>query len=229
MALRNSIICAFLGILFIAGGVYWQRDSREDENYLSQEIVSNLKVEIDNLELEAKAILNKNENAWQIARHSFFLMDSVQVLRWNRTDFLPDVRTVQDEFDLRLLQWPRGIFLLRKYKIDETQFLLAVVPLLNRYKINNRYLVSGWNDEIFPTQDVVVHDAAAEGLSFVWNDKVILKIQLTGVSPQRTGASLDQFWILAVGLIFLLLGVYFLIRMYHIKGWYQTSFLTLLG
>lgn len=229
MAIRNSIICVFLGTLFITGGTYFQRNEREDGNYLSQEIVGNLHAKIADIESEAAAIIRGKEEAWGNAKHSFFLMDSMQVLRWNRADFFPDVRTVQDEFDLRLLQWPRGIFLLRKIRVNETQFLLGVVPLLNRYKINNRYLVSGWNCDIFPTQDVVVRDPAGEGLAFVWNDKAIIKIQITGLSPQRTGAALDQFWIFTLGLLFILLGISFFVRALHTRGRHQTSFLALLG
>ena len=125
MAIRYSIICVLLGILVIAGGVYFQKNPGEDVNNLNQEILSNLKAKVSEIESDATAILSGEKNAWENATHSIFLMDSVQVLRWNRTDFLPDVRTVQDKFDLRLLQWPRGIFLLRKIKVSETQFLLA--------------------------------------------------------------------------------------------------------
>ena len=229
MAIRYAIICVLLGILVIAGGVYFQKNPGEDVNNLNQEILSNLKAKVSEIESDATAILSGEKNAWENATHSIFLMDSVQVLRWNRTDFLPDVRTVQDKFDLRLLQWPRGIFLLRKIKVSETQFLLGVVPLLNRYKINNRYLVSGWNNDIFPTQDVVVHEPIGEGHSFIWNEKEILRFQITGLSPQRTGAALDQFWILATGLMIILLGIYFLVRALHNKSKYQTAFLVLLA
>ncbi len=216
-------------MLFMAGSVYLQKDAAEEAQHLTKEISSNLHSWISDIESEAQTILGNAPDAWEHASHSFFLMDSVQVLRWNRNDFLPDVRTVQDDFKLRLLQWPRGIFLLRKWNISENRFLLAVIPLQNRYKINNRYLVSGWNEAIFPTQDVAINDPFGPGVPFTWNEKVVFKIHLSGLSPQQTGATWDQYWIYLMGVIFFLLATYYLVRMLHDMKSHQAAFMALLA
>ncbi|MEQ8425639.1 MAG: hypothetical protein RIA63_13070, partial [Cyclobacteriaceae bacterium] len=110
MSVRRSIILFVIGLVLIALGEYLSGSTDRDVAELISEIESNVTREILEIENEASSLM-EDSTAWNIVTHSFFLMDSAHVLRWNKNDFLPDLRTVQDDFSLRLLQWPRGIFL----------------------------------------------------------------------------------------------------------------------
>jgi hypothetical protein len=154
-------------------------------------------------------------------------MDSTSVLRWNKNEFLPDVRMVQDDFTIRLLRWPRGIFLLKKWQIDETKFLLAVVPFQNRYKINNRYLISGWNKKLFPTQEIAINDGAGEGFPFMWNGRTIFKLAIAKTSVTDSGVSEIELILTVTGIIILIFGIYSLVRVFHGSGQHEWAIVIL--
>ena len=192
-----------LSIGILLGGAW----GNNDQAVLSQ-ITSGLKGQVASMDKEAAFLLRQDSMDLTGATHSFFLMDSVDVLDWSRNDFLPDVHTVQDDFSIRLLRWPRGVFLMKKWKLGHGKFLLGVLPLLNRYKINNRYLVSGWDPRIFPTQAVVINDPAGEGRPFEYGDKTVFKIELSNPVPHVASK-----WAMGLVILGLLLMVWAAYRM----------------
>lgn len=184
MKLRRSVPL-LLGSLLIVSSLVWNRYFAHDatRSEVAAQINHRLTAELHEVEVEAQGILSKDSAIWQNLAHSFFIMDSTQVLKWNNNAFLPDIRTVLGDFSLKLLQWPRGVFLLKKWQLANNTFLLAVIPLQNRYKINNRYLISGWNKKIFPIDGIRLDDpGASDGYSFIWDGQPVFKLYIDEAS-----------------------------------------------
>lgn len=206
MRLSKPLLITLLGLLLVASGLYW--NARQVDHFqVASEINKKLEEELMEIDREAKRLINAGSPAWGKVAHSFYLMDSARVLAWSNNEFLPDNKILQEDFSLRLLVVPRGIFLVKKYRMGESRLLVALLTLKDRYKINNRYLVSEWNSRIFPTQDVVLSEATAAGHAFTWAGQVIFKFQVTGTQEAKefgVGALLVLVGLLLIGWVFYL-------------------------
>ncbi|MEQ9414817.1 MAG: hypothetical protein RIF39_13355, partial [Cyclobacteriaceae bacterium] len=228
MKFNRSIFFLIPGLFLIAIGFLVSETSESDEAEILTQITQRLTEEVNEIDGEAVTLLAQDTIDLSQVSHSFFLMDSINVLDWNKNEFLPDIHTVQGDFSVRLLQWPRGIFLLRKWQLGTNKFLLGVLPLQNRYKINNRYLISGWDKKIFPTNDIVINDPSGSGQPFVVDGKEIFKFSLTDSVQAVTGVNTNMLWIVFLGLLFLIIAVYQIVVSLQAKGRFGFSFLIVL-
>src|SRR5690606_26179300 len=65
----------------------------------------------------------------------------------------PASSQVDEPFEIKLLQVGQGDFLIRKWEINPTKFLIGVITLRRTYPIENNYLHSSINESIFPNGD----------------------------------------------------------------------------
>lgn len=223
MTYRKTFISVVAGLLLVVLGTYLDKTSHKTSSDLAVEIESNLNSALESIDLQADNIRSAEPGAWGSATNSFFLVNSLEVLKWNKTDFLPDLRVVQDDFSTKMLARPRGTFLLRKWKVDSSTFLLAVLPLHNRFKINNRYLVSGWNEEIFPIQDINVTDVGSDGYRYSWKGNAIFNFQLLDNSLEGH----QFYWIAYLGIFFIVVGIFYFVYNLHRRGLYEASLMIL--
>jgi len=223
----KPILIALIGLTVSLTGLYINEPGDSWQN-LASVIGENISNEIKEVDHEAAGLLADESRAWESLSHSFFVMDSTSILHWNKNEFAPDVRTVQDDFSIRLLRWPRGIFLLKKWSLKDGKFLLAVITFQNRYKINNQYLISGWNEKIFPVQEVAINDSSGEGDPFVWNGSVLFKVKLTSQAFAGNSTSKLGYMVVAFGIVLLTIGFGFGVNRIHSQGGYGKAFLYLL-
>src|SRR6478735_2726984 len=108
---RTIILFLVAGALLLAGGSSRLFLKTPEPIEMAARISQNLDHKIRMVDQEAAQLLSSNDEAiWKGVSHSFFLMDSSAVLRWNKNDFLPDPRLIQEEFVFRFLQSARGSF-----------------------------------------------------------------------------------------------------------------------
>ncbi len=180
-------------------------ESRED---VLQIVDRNLQRELHLLELESNGFAEDSEDFWDNLSHPFFLVEKSKIVRWNDNVVRPDQLAMQEEFSLKLWRSARGIRLVKKWPLGDGRFLLGVVSLYDQFKINNRYLVSGWNRKIFPTSNIQVLDPLApEGNPFLWNGRTVFKVDLSGNETISYGGNLGTllFW---MGLVIFLISFF---------------------
>jgi len=182
------------------------------------EIVSaNLQQQLDEIDKEANEILIDSAN-WDKVVHSFFLMDSEQILRWNQNDFVPDLQSLQDSFTVRWIQTQRGDFVIRKEILKNNRFLIGVIPLIQRYKISNNFLEPQWNRAIFPASDIQIVDPIfLESQPITLQNELILfrihPAESILSSESGNGLALLFWWVGIIALLISLsLGSYILYR-----------------
>ncbi|MFZ1808767.1 MAG: ATP-binding protein [Cyclobacteriaceae bacterium] len=228
MNFNRSIFLFIPGLALIVIGFLLSETSGEDESEVLTQITARLSDQVDEMDKEAAMLLSSDSMDLSQVTHSFFLMDSINVLDWNKNEFLPEIHAVQGDFSVRLLQWPRGIFLLRKWEVGRDKFLLGVLPLQNRFKINNRYLISGWDKKIFLAHDIVINDPSGSGQSFTVDNKEVFKFNLADSAQSVTGVNSLVLWIVFVGLLFLIAAVYQVVILLQIKRRFGVAFLVIL-
>lgn len=97
--------------------------------------------------------------------NAYFVYDAQRVLLWSDNHFVPTPASVSGNFELKLLKGGNANYLARKWKIDDRQWLVAVIPLFRKYTIRNNYLSTWYNSRVFSNEQItLVEPDATVGL-----------------------------------------------------------------
>jgi signal transduction histidine kinase len=161
----------------------WVLDRVEKDQYTQDNLVkittANLEREFSAVRREGLLLLNDSaSNRWSSAKHSFFLVNDHQVLRWSSNEPAVDTRQLLSNDTLRLLQTSRLDLLLYKRPAGKGRWLIGIIPLRISYSIVNRYLTPSWNDRIFTVKEIGIHLPGEESGSCVsLESKCLFKIE----------------------------------------------------
>ena len=175
---------SFLLIIFLActgSGIYTSNKANQliSSEALTQKIGLNLERVINTLETEAKSIIGELRNGKSLSSSSFIFLviKEDSLIAWNDHHFIPPFHHLLGDFEVEFLKENAGELLVKKWTIDESRFLVAIVPLHIQYKITNNYLTPYWNQEIFESRDIALLDPAdAQGFPIELNNKIAFRI-----------------------------------------------------
>lgn len=159
MLIRSTRLFLLIALLCV-GGSYVARQL--SPSMLSSEEVAavvsvRLQQQLD--EMSREAVLIKDDSlGWSKVKHTFFIIDSSRVVKWNNNDFIPDLRLLRDDFSVRWIQTQRGDYVVTMEKRTDGTALIGLLPLVERYKISNNFLEPRWNSAIFPSGDIQIVD-----------------------------------------------------------------------
>ena len=223
----------FLGaavfFLFLGTAGYFFFSDPSTDVQLAARVSKALGREMARADDEAAALLAhpRDPALWNSVRYSFFLIDTSGVVAWSKNDFVPDLAVAEESFVVRLLQNSDGDFLLKKWQLPGTSFLLLVIPLRKEFGIVNNYLGPEWNKAVFDATLAVSPVSAGTG------SPVCLVHEGCVFSVSSDVPIPSEAWHMAVLIAFLLAtgsGIIFFIMVlsaYHRKGEYQLTFLGL--
>jgi two-component system, NtrC family, nitrogen regulation sensor histidine kinase NtrY len=89
---------------------------------------------------------------------SFFVVTPNRVVQWSNNEFVPNPVSVQGDFQIRMIREGNSNYVVRRWKVDDTQSLIGIIFLSRRFTITNNYLRPQWNENIFPADNIVVLD-----------------------------------------------------------------------
>ncbi|MFN0203948.1 MAG: hypothetical protein ACKVTZ_20680, partial [Bacteroidia bacterium] len=231
---RKAIIFFLLAVAsLLLGGLanlYFNR--LHSPNAITEPISNRLFNEIKKAEAEAELLLSKNtDSVWRNLRYSFFLYDSSSVIKWNKNDYLPDFRFLQEDFKVKFLQSSRGSFVIRKWKLKGDSTLISCIPLIEKYSITNRYLVPSWNVQIFSGDGLELMEAVSpEGFPVKYNGIILFKVKFSS-STQDQYLDSDTVSLLFgwLALVFVTLGLSFIVVDFHKRRNFTVAFFILLA
>lgn len=162
---------------------------------------------------------------WTQSAFPFLLFDSANLVAWTNAKYFPDVFENSTYDSLQLLQLNRGDFLIRKWRLDNQKLLVGILPLVERFKVNNEYLRATWNPEIFPIDNIqVLPPSERAGLPVA---------NLFKISDEFVVDALPFDWrafvCAIVAMLFLLSVVGEVVQWAKRKCWLDVSFLVLLA
>lgn len=146
---------------------------------LGQQVKTNLEQVISEVDIEAKSILGELRNGKGLSTSSFIFLviKGDSLIAWNDHHFIPPLHHLLGDFELDFLKENDGEFLVKKWAIDENEFLVAIVPLHIQYKITNNYLTPYWNQKIFESHDFTLRDPVdSQGIPIELGKQVVFKI-----------------------------------------------------
>jgi len=138
------------------------------------------------VESEAEKILrNPDSIAWHTLHNAFYLIDQGEIRAWSKNQFIPDFRTLIISSDFQLSRSNTGDFLIKNWLAKDNKILVAVIPLVRKYPISNRYLFPEWYDEIFDGLRGSIFDISGEAGSLInLNDQAVFRFQFENFNSE---------------------------------------------
>jgi len=226
--LRNrSLFFLSLSLLFALGCAisHYRSDYRSDERILS--IEKRLSVIANHVNAEADSIiLHRGAVNWSSLHYSFFLFDSLEVLAWSKNQYFPYFRNQIDDDSIHLFSSNSGDFLIKRWVTADNHVLVAVLPLVRKYPISNRYLFPEWNENIFgETRGAILDISANRGSVVKVGEQGGFRFQIEGGAYESAHKS---FVLSCISIVCFLAGVYFLMRYFCSLRKFEFGFIMLL-
>src|SRR5690606_21903263 len=126
----------------------------------SEESVATVEVKIDTVLARAQRSADKLGSELMAGNHDFknllvkseyptFIFETGKLLFWSDNTTLSEFESIHELKEEQLVDNKFGKFLVLKHAVEPDFLVLVCVPLEISYGINNRYLVSGLNPDIF--------------------------------------------------------------------------------
>jgi len=177
---RQTVLIILLLVGTISGIFTAYKSNRPvSAESLTQEISINLERVIKTIDDEAKKVVSGVKSGKTIpdTQFHFLLLRGDSITAWNDHHFIPPPSALTDALDLKFLKASNGEFLVKKWSIEDDNFLVAILPLHVHYKITNDYLTPYWNKEIFKTNDVVLREPLEiQGYPILYQGNIIFRI-----------------------------------------------------
>jgi two-component system, NtrC family, nitrogen regulation sensor histidine kinase NtrY len=167
----NFILALAIGLSLLVGIVFSYRATiPKRQDVVAEIITTNLFRLLDQLDTYADELrvegYSGNRTPRQQGTVDFLILHHQEIEYWTGNRFIPAVRMLTDEFEIKHVKTGSGDYLIRKWLLEHDRFLVAIIPLHIHYKIQNEYLVPFWNEDIFSGFKVDIVEAnAAEGYS----------------------------------------------------------------
>ncbi|MFN7792890.1 MAG: hypothetical protein ACK5NM_10115, partial [Cyclobacteriaceae bacterium] len=165
MPSKKYVVLPLLSLLLLLGGVGWHQyfKTQFQETQLNRSVSRNLEGEIQELDRQASRIAKTafRELMSKPLPGAFYLLDSGELCAWGSNKFVPDPALLEDTFEIKYLKNHRGDYLIKKWVLDSGRLLVGLLPLLEQYKITNKYLQPSWNRLIFPVDGLLISDMSS--------------------------------------------------------------------
>ncbi len=230
MPSKKYLVLHLLSLLLLLGGVGWHKyfKTQFQEVQLTRSVSKNVEAEIQKLDTQASRIvetLSKRVKNNPLP-DAFYLLDSGNVHAWGSNKFVPDPALLQDSFAVKYLKNHRGDYLIKKWTLDSGQLLVGVIPLLEQYKVVNKYLQPSWNRLIFPVDGLIISDISSPDGNPVCSQGGVcyfrIKISDSGITYPTDAAAIS---LLTLGILALVLWIVLLVLRQHQNGKMEIAFL----
>ena len=230
MPSKKYFVLPLLSLLLLLGGVGWHQyfKTQFQETQLNRSISRNLEGEIQEMDRQASRIAKTTfrELKSKPLPDAFYLLDSGELCAWGSNKFVPDPALLEDTFEVKYLKNHRGDYLIKKWVLDSGRLLVGLLPLLEQYKIANKYLQPSWNRLIFPVDGLLISDMSSPtGNPICGQDGVCyfrIKVSDSGVVYSTDYAAI---FLLTLGVLVFVLWVVFFAFKLHQEGKIEIAFL----
>jgi two-component system nitrogen regulation sensor histidine kinase NtrY len=182
---------------------------------INEDINQKLTDELAQAELEAEQIISFPEKIWGASNHQFYLLRKNRIVAWSSNLYEPEISWFVDSGVARYVHSLRGGFIVKSWGTPDNEILLVVIPLIEKFRITNKYLGTNYNPRIFPRAKTI--SIEPDGNWF----------KVTSDSAELAGSFV--FFICVVAVILYIAVAFFLVQRLHRKQKYSYSLWSLLG
>lgn len=211
-------------VLFAAMATFLLLEKGEPLDVTARRITRGLEKMLAAADARAQEAVSNPETVWTAGQPLFLFKDN-QLQAWSTNSFAPELSWVGEPGQLRLIRTLRGDFVAQTYVVDERSMILSVVPLIERFRITNRYLYPTWNEAVFGALRPTITDKD-DGEPIAVGGKDLFRVALNPADPHHDGWSLILLSTCIVAFIAIVLAY---VRELQLKHWFGVAILVLLG
>ncbi|MEJ0032672.1 MAG: hypothetical protein WDO15_20980 [Bacteroidota bacterium] len=187
--LRKSLIFFIAsGVLLLIAVVFYfaLRGNDGSQLRITESIHNNLRIELAKASIEAEQIVASPSTIWTTTNHAFFLRKGNRVIAWSSNFYEPEASWFFESGKERYVSSLRGDFIVKAWGTPNNETLLVVIPLIERFRITNRYLNTVYNPRIFPKLKTITLTPKADLFEVHFNENELSPPSfIFGVGPSR--------------------------------------------
>lgn len=170
--MRKSYLLTFVALLGLISWLLF-RGSEASPQQASAAIARKLEYKLREQAGVVSRVRNQS-SIWSATDDHLFSFDGNQLVAWSTNSFAPDVSWLSDPGQPKFIKTLRGDFLATTSVSADGEVLLSVIPLIERYRITNKYLGPSWNRDIFGDRQPNLSAGPSGGSSPVEIDGIVL-------------------------------------------------------
>ncbi|HZY78806.1 MAG TPA: ATP-binding protein [Cyclobacteriaceae bacterium] len=185
-------------------------------NPIKGEIDERVHRELEKASLQAEQLVADPAKIWASTDYPFYLLSNGKIVAWSNNFYEPEISWFFEAGKEKYVRSLRGDFVIKAWPTPTNQTLLVVIPLIERYRITNRYLSTRYNPAIFPNLKTIEIQPDGDWFQVVFNSSEF--------SPDNF-----YFWCLTIALAAYIIGVFLLILDLHDRQRYGAALWSLFG
>jgi two-component system nitrogen regulation sensor histidine kinase NtrY len=192
MQLNRQVLLLLLLVVCSVGGIFthYKASQPVSAGSIAEDINNNLQLHLEGVDDEATEALSswKRGEGLSNSGTSFLILNGNEIIAWNDNHLIPSVESMLDDFQVKFVKYGAGEILLKRWKIDEEQVLVAIIPLHIQYKIANDYLTPYWNTNVFSNHHVSLLDPlSSQGYPIQIDQEIVFQVLPIAGLSQRVG------------------------------------------
>lgn len=217
--LTYFVLCVLA--LLTAGGTQLLSNYDEGggpERPAAREIARKVDIELAKATAQAQEIIRNPGKIWSSGDYPFYILDDNKIVAWSTNFYEPEIPWFYDSRKEKFERSLRGDFIIKSWDMESGKILLVVIPLIEKYRITNRYLGPVYNHNIFPKLKTI------EVMPRIGTDWFEVRFNSGEFSPPAS-----RLWSYIVAFISYLAGAYLVVSRLHKKGRYAVALWSLLA
>jgi two-component system, NtrC family, nitrogen regulation sensor histidine kinase NtrY len=215
--LTYFILCALS--LLTAGIFFLQYENDGASQRATEVIYANVAHELAEVESLVANMGSEPERSVQSATgYPLYLRKGNKLIAWSSNFYEPEPTWFEDSRKERFARSLRGDFVIKSWQLSNDETLLVVIPLIEKFRITNRYLSTHYNPKIFPKLKTITIIPQRS------NDWFTVAFNQGELSPPGF-----VLWSFVIAFAAFVVGVFLLVDKLHRKGRYAIALWSLLA
>jgi two-component system nitrogen regulation sensor histidine kinase NtrY len=216
-----SAILAGIGILIWYIVVYSQPTKGYETytSYISERINHEISVSEKELTTIEKGLPEEKDDFLLLLqlklKYPVYIFKNGELVYWSEYRFVPKYSLLEGNDTTKYVRLPIGKFLVNKRNLGEGWEIFSCIPLSYEYSIENNYISSGLNEEIFTHENIEINNFHTAGSHAVYsaNKKYLFSLEFLSAKSIINDAILYTIIGLSVlAILFFLIGIFYFVN-----------------
>lgn len=238
-SITYSLFAVAILLLAIASGIVLFSDGQvQNEEVFVSSIQKNIRNELDRIQRESVDVLDYLENSDEVlfynlqsdAKYPIYIFNDGRLVYWSDYHYVPEYRYIRGNYKEKFIRTLRKDFLAKRWKISNSSLeVFSILPLYDNYKIDNVYVRSGYNPDIFPDQSLTIHQLSDDTGNSICLDDCLFNVSFgSQYVEHRNFLNASVATLFGCAILLLLFGAYLLANNTARKGAVLKGVLTFL-
>ncbi|HWZ22197.1 MAG TPA: ATP-binding protein, partial [Cytophagaceae bacterium] len=206
------------------------------ERYISEKVNEELLVSEKELEIIQERLPESGNDFLLLQqlklKYPVYIFQKGNLIYWSEYRFVPKYSLLEGKEKVKYIRLPIGKFLVNRKDIGSGWEMYSCIPLSYEYSIDNNYISSGLNEEIFTHTNIEINNIHTSGNYAVYSSNKEYLFSLDFISAKSITSDSLLYSIVALSVLsifFLLVSLYYFVNNLMIKRQIALGSLILLG